>query len=78
MRRLILSLAAAAVIATGFATALPTPAHAQWGGGYYDHDGWREREWREHRWREWAWRRHMWHEWRERQGYGQPGAYYYR
>jgi hypothetical protein len=68
MRRLILSLAVAAVIGTGLAAALPTPAHAQWGGGGYygyDHDGWRERAWREHRWREWMWRRHMGHEWRE-------------
>ena len=67
MRRLVLSLAAAAVLGTGLVTAVSTPANAQYGWGYYnyDHDGWRERAWREHRWHEWMWRRHMWHEWHE-------------
>ena len=71
MRRLVLSLAAAAVIGTGLAAALPTAAHAQWGSGNYgyNHDGWQERAWREHRWREWAWRHHMWREWREHHGW---------
>jgi hypothetical protein len=68
MRRIILSLATAAILGVGLAAA-PTSAHAQYygGGGYYDHDGWRERAWREHQWRErqaWAWRHHLWQEWR--------------
>jgi len=67
MRRVILSLALAAVIGTGLTAALPAPAQAQWGGSYYGHDGWRERAWREHRWHEWMRRRHMWHEWHEHQ-----------
>jgi hypothetical protein len=67
MRHLILSLAAAVVLGVGLVTAVSTPAHAQYGWGYYnyDHDGWHERAWREHRWREWMWHRHMWHEWHE-------------
>lgn len=81
MRRLILSLATAAVIGTALTTALPSPAHAQWGWGqgYYSPDGWdgwRERAWREHRWRELMWRRHLWHEWHEQNGYGEPGGWY--
>jgi len=65
MRRVILSLAVAAVICTGLTAAIPAPAQAQWGGSYYDRDDCRQRAWREHRWHEWMWRRHMSHEWHE-------------
>jgi hypothetical protein len=68
MRRLILSLAVTTVVGTGLAAALPAPAQAEWGSGYYDHNDWRERARREHEWRErqaWAWRHHLWHEWHE-------------
>jgi hypothetical protein len=74
MRRIILSLAVAAVIGVGLATATPASAYSgftPYGVAYYDHDGWRERAWREHEWRDrqaWAWRHHMWREWHERHG----------
>ena len=78
MRRLVLSLAVAAVVGTGLAATTSSPAQAQYydraqygGWGYYNHDGdgWRERAWHEQRWREWMWRRHYWHEWHERHGW---------
>ena len=65
MRRLILSLAVAAIVGTGLTAALPTPAHAEGEWGYYHHDGGRERAWREYRWHEWAWRHRFGHEWHE-------------
>ena len=75
MRRIILSLAAAAVIGTSLVAA--APAKADWpyyGGGYY-HNDWRAHEWREHQY--WAWRHHMW--WQaHHEGYWQPGGYWYR
>jgi hypothetical protein len=78
MRRIILSIAAAAVIGTSLVAA--APAKADWpyyGGGYY-HSDWHANEWREHQY--WAWRRHMmWHQWQEQHGYyGHPGYGWYR
>ena len=71
MRRLILSIAAAAVVVTGLVGA--TPAKADWGYSgrpYYDN-------WREHQY--WAWRRHVWWQWHEHHGaYWHPGGYWYR
>jgi hypothetical protein len=71
MRRIILSIAAAAVVATGLVGA--TPANAYW--PYYGYNNWRAHEWREHEY--WAWRHHFWwqahHSW-----YSQPDGYWYR
>ena len=74
MRRIILSIAAAAVVVTGLAGA--TPAKADW-WPYYGYNNWRAHQWREHQY--WAWRRHLWWEWHDHQaGYWHPGGYWYR
>ena len=51
MRRIILAIAAAAVIGTGLAATAPAKADWYYGGGYH-HNDWRAREWREHQ--EWG------------------------
>jgi hypothetical protein len=68
MRRIIVSLAAAAIVA-GLGLSTATPASAQQGWGYHGYDGWRAHDWQEQ-----EWRRHMW--WRAHHYYYyQPGGY---
>lgn len=75
MRRIILSIAAAAVVATSLIGA--APAKAEWGSygrPYYSQDNWRAQEWREHQY--WAWRRHLWWQSHEHRGGYWNGGWY--
>jgi len=70
MRRIILSIAAAAVIGTSLVAAAPAKADwAPYGRPHYAFNDWRANEWREHQY--WAWRHHLW--WQEHRG-----GYWYR
>jgi hypothetical protein len=67
-RKVIHTIAAAAVVAVTLGGLAATPASAE---GWRDHDrrGWRENEWREHEGRDHDWR---WHQ----PYYAAPGYYY--